>query len=55
MFYYLVNIVMNYCCFGKPKKRLLEEIKQDVKELTEQELHHLNNFIIRPLKGKSCC
>ena len=55
MLYY----IMEYCCFGKKKrerKRLVQEIKQDVLALTKEELEHLRNSILVP-RGRcvSCC
>ena len=56
MIYYLLNIVLNNCCFGKePKKRLLDEIKQDVKQLTKHEMELLKSFMIPPLRDKTYC
>ena len=52
---YLIRIVTDYCCCGK-KRRLVEEIKEDIKFLTDQELNHLRAHLIRPLRDKhSCC
>ena len=56
MIYYLLNIVLNNCCFGKePKKKLLDEIKQDVKQLTKHEMDLLKTFIIPTKNNSMCC
>ena len=59
MILHLGEIIKNHCCFGKPeKKRLVDELKDDIKELTEAELNHLRAFLIRPLQDRhryNCC
>ena len=42
------------CCFGK-KKKFVEEIKDDIKGLSEQALNHIRAFLIRPIKDKCYC
>ena len=54
MIYYMLNIVTSYCCFGK-KKKLIEEIKEDIAFLTDKELNHLRAFLIRPMKREPYC
>jgi hypothetical protein len=58
MILYLWEIIKNHCCLGKPEKRLVDELKDDIKELTEAELNHLRAFLIRPLQDRhrnQCC
>ena len=51
--------IMDYFCFGKKKKdrkKLDNEIKQEVLALTKEELEHLRNFILVPRdRYLSCC
>lgn len=56
MICYLISTIMNYCCFGKAskQKRLVDEIKADMKLLTEEELHHLRIALMKPLKTYCC-
>ena len=42
------------CCVGK-KKKFVEEIKDDIKGLSEQKLNHIREFLIRPIKDKCYC
>ena len=46
-----------YCCFGKLKNKeikLIHKVKNDVKELTKEELDHLKNFLLKDHK-QYCC
>ena len=56
MLSYMINVVWDYCCFGK-KKKLVDEIKEDIKFLTDKELNHLKMYLIKGLKDSSnyCC
>ena len=64
MFFYLLEIITNYCCFGKKKKvsnQLKEQLrsdirqlKQDIRQLTEHELEELR-LLMQPLRTNSCC
>jgi hypothetical protein len=52
MLYYIIDAIINYCCFGKPKKeiKLIHRIKEDVLDLTEAELEQLRKHL-----GNGCC
>lgn len=48
------------CCFGwkktKQEEKILNRIKEDVIALTEEELEHLRDFLLKPTKRNlSCC
>ena len=57
--YMILEALYYSCCFGWKKKeeqRILRRIKDDIEVLTEEELDHLKNFILKPLKRNlSCC
>ena len=52
MLYYIIDAIINYCCFGKPKTeiKLIHRIKEDVLELSREELDHLRKHL-----GNGCC
>jgi hypothetical protein len=52
MLLYIIDAIINYCCFGKPKKeiKLIHRIKEDVLDLTEAELEQLRKHL-----GNGCC
>ena len=49
MLLYIIDTIINYCCFGKQKK-LIHRIKEDVIDLTETELEQLRKHL-----GNGCC
>ena len=53
----ILDSLVSLCCFGKGKKekKVFENVKGDIKDLTEQELEHLKAFLLRPMKQKACC
>ena len=56
MLYY----IMEYCCFGKKvrkEKQLLKAVKDNVLELSKEEVEHLKHFLIKKTTQKisSCC
>ena len=53
----ILDSLVSLCCFGTGKKKIevYEKVKEDIKELTEQELEHLKAFLLRPMKQKACC
>ena len=56
MLYY----IMEYCCFGKKvrkEKQLLKAIKDNVLELSKEEVEHLKQYLIKKTTQKitSCC
>ena len=56
MLYY----IMEYCCFGKKvrkEKQLLKAIKDNVLELSKEEVEHLKHYLIRKTTQNisSCC
>jgi hypothetical protein len=51
-----------YCCIGwrptKQEVQLITKIKDDVQELTKEELEHLRLFLLQPTRSNrklSCC
>ena len=55
MLCYLLDAVLNYCCFGRNEQRLVDKIKEDILMLSEKELNHIRAFIIKPLREKTHC
>ena len=39
------------CCFGQ-KKKFVEELKDDIKGLSEHEINHIRACLIRPIKDR---
>ena len=51
---------MEYCCFGKnvrKEKQLLKAIKDNVLELSKEEVEHLKQYLIKKTTQKisTCC
>ena len=55
MIYYLISIIINSCCFGKEQKKLIDKVKDDVKELTKEEIQLLTKYMTKPLRDKTYC
>ena len=57
MLYQMLDIIMNSCCSGKPKKekKLIDQLKEDVKLLTLHELQLLRTYMVSPSREKSDC
>ena len=58
--YMILEALYYSCCFGwkktKEEERILRRIKDDIEALTEEELDHLKNFLLKPMKRNlSCC
>jgi len=52
--YMILEALYYSCCFGwkktKQEEKLLKRIKEDVIALTEEELEHLRDFLLKPTK-----
>ena len=58
MIYYfieLVNVIVSSCCSKRKETKLIDRLKQDVKQLRRDELELLKSFMIRPLRDKTYC
>jgi len=57
MIFYLINIIINYCCGSRRReeKTLLDRLKEDVKQLSNLEVDLLREHMIRPLRMKTYC
>jgi hypothetical protein len=61
MISFILQSIYQHCCFGwKPSRRevrLLHRIKDDVEELTAEEMDHLQRFLLRNYNEdkKFCC
>lgn len=54
----LLNMVFDYCCFGracKKEQKLINRIKEDILILTQEELDHLKNYLFSSDKYLYCC
>ena len=55
---YLIHESICHCCSGlnRKEKQLLQRIKDDLIELSEEELHYLKTLLDKPKKKQlSCC
>jgi len=55
---YLIYESIYHCCSGlnRKEKQLLQRIKDDLIELSEEELHYLKTLLDKPKKKQlSCC
>ena len=58
MIYYfieLINVIVSSCCSKRKEQKLIDRLKQDVKQLTRVEIELLKTFMIRPLRDKTYC
>ena len=56
MLYQMIDVIMSCCCLGKPeKKKLIDEMRDNLKHLTTQETMLLRTYMVGPLRDKSYC
>jgi len=56
MIYFLYDVIVKNCCFGKAKPvKRVEQLKQEIQCLSEQELNHIKAFLVRGIKNSQCC
>ena len=57
--YMILEALYYSCCFGwkktKEEERILRRIKDDIEALTEEELDHLKNYLLKPIKRNLFC
>ena len=52
----MLDVIMSCCCLGKPeKKKLIDEMRDNLKHLTTQETMLLRTYMVGPLRDKSYC
>ena len=62
MFWQIFICLRDACCFREKtenEKRIIDRLKNDLIELTEEEFNHLSNTVIIPMQtrayNKYCC